>query len=97
MILYLPMSEKITFSVVQYDSEMSPLNETELSQCIPFLNATITFAGFKVTITRRSSVYLTAVYMPSAMFVFISWIRYIKIITFFVVLKHSSADWRLAG
>ncbi len=64
-------------SVVQYETNVSPLNpdQRKLETGGVGVNTTFSLAGFNVNLSRRGGPYLTSIYLPSAMFVIISWIR----------------------
>ena len=65
-------NEKIASSISDYNAYIVPLNEYEW---ITKNNHSISIVGFNITLERRIRIHLVSVYLPSTLFVFISWIR----------------------
>ena len=64
-------------SILDYSIELSPFGETFTWDSFEFSgNMNFTNAGFKMKMARHKVKYLINYYLPSGLFVIVSWVRY---------------------
>ncbi len=63
-------------SLVQFDTKLTDLTSDQKVYHAEYAKMNFSVAGFNVEFRRKSTVYLASIYLPSALFVMISWLRY---------------------
>ena len=69
------MKEEAIRSILDYDINIYPLNPEDTSYTA--LNMNYSVAGFQLVLTRKASFYVVTYYLPSGLFVVVSWISFL--------------------
>ena len=72
---FLPVKEEAIRSILDYDINIYPLNPEDTSYTA--LNMNYSVAGFQLVLTRKASFYVVTYYLPSGLFVVVSWISFL--------------------
>ena len=72
---FLPVKEEAIRSILDYDINIYPLNPKDTSYTA--LNMNYSVAGFQLVLTRKASFYVVTYYLPSGLFVVVSWISFL--------------------
>ena len=70
---FVPNSRSSIKSVLDYEIEI--FDPTETQYTVEALGLNYSVAGFEMVLTRKISFYIVTYYMPSGLFVVVSWIR----------------------
>ena len=71
---FVPNSRSSIKSVLDYEIEI--FDPTETQYTVEALGLNYSVAGFEMVLTRKISFYIVTYYMPSGLFVVVSWIRW---------------------
>ena len=72
---FLPTKEEAIRSILDYDINIYPLNPEDTSY--QALNMNYSVAGFQLVLSRKASFYVVTYYLPSGLFVVVSWISFL--------------------
>ena len=71
----MPTKEEAIRSILDYDINIYPLNPEDTSY--QALNMNYSVAGFQLVLSRKASFYVVTYYLPSGLFVVVSWISFL--------------------
>ena len=72
---FLPTKEEAIRSILDYDINIYPLAPEDTSY--QALNMNYSVAGFQLVLSRKASFYVVTYYLPSGLFVVVSWISFL--------------------
>ena len=72
---FIPVKEEAVRSILDYEIEIYPLDAEEKQYSA--LNMNYSVAGFKLVLARKMSFYVVTYYLPSGLFVVVSWISFL--------------------
>ena len=72
---FLPTKEEAIRSILDYDINIYPLNPEDTSY--QALNMNYSVSGFQLVLSRKASFYVVTYYLPSGLFVVVSWISFL--------------------
>ena len=72
---FIPVKEEAVRSILDYEIEIFPLTPEERQYSA--LNMNYSVAGFKLVLARKMSFYVVTYYLPSGLFVVVSWISFL--------------------
>ena len=72
---FIPKKEEAVRSILDYDIEIYPLSPEDKQYSA--LNMNYSVAGFKLVLARKMSFYVVTYYLPSGLFVVVSWISFL--------------------
>ena len=72
---FIPVKEDAVRSILDYEIEIFPLTVEERQYSA--LNMNYSVAGFKLVLARKMSFYVVTYYLPSGLFVVVSWISFL--------------------
>lgn len=72
---FIPVKEEAIRSILDYDINIYPLNPEDKSYSA--LNMNYSVAGFQLVLSRKISFYIVTYYLPSGLFVIVSWISFL--------------------
>jgi len=72
---FIPVKEEAVRSILDYDIDIHPLPLEE--QTYTALNMNYSVAGFQLVLSRKMSFYIVTYYLPSGLFVVVSWISFL--------------------
>lgn len=72
---FIPTKEEAIRSILDYDIEIHPLNPEDTSYAALGMNYSV--AGFQLVLSRKASFYVVTYYLPSGLFVVVSWISFL--------------------
>jgi hypothetical protein len=72
---FIPVEESSLKSVLDYDIKIYPLKPSETH--FTALNMNYSVAGFQLVLSRKISFYIITYYLPSGVFVVVSWISFL--------------------
>ena len=73
---YLPMSINSTESILDYEVDILYLSEQETFY-MPAETGNYSVAGFKMRLSRKTTHYVITYYLPSSLFVVVSWASFL--------------------
>ena len=71
---FIPVKEEAVRSILDYDINIYPLNPEDTHYSA--LNMNYSVAGFQLVLSRKISFYIVTYYLPSGLFVVVSWISF---------------------
>ena len=72
---FIPVKEEAVRSILDYDIEIYALSDQDKQYSA--LNMNYSVAGFKLVLARKMSFYVVTYYLPSGLFVVVSWISFL--------------------
>ena len=72
---FIPVKEEAVRSILDYDINIYPLNPEDTHYSA--LNMNYSVAGFQLVLSRKISFYIVTYYLPSGLFVVVSWISFL--------------------
>ena len=72
---FIPTKDEAVRSILDYDIEIYPLSPEDKQYSA--LNMNYSVAGFKLVLARKMSFYVVTYYLPSGLFVVVSWISFL--------------------
>ena len=72
---FIPVKEEAVRSILDYDIEIYPLVAEDKQYSA--LNMNYSVAGFQLVLARKVSFYVVTYYLPSGLFVVVSWISFL--------------------
>ena len=71
---FIPVKEEAVRSILDYEIEIYALSNEDKQYSA--LNMNYSVAGFKLVLARKMSFYVVTYYLPSGLFVIVSWVSY---------------------
>ena len=88
---FIPVKEEAVRSILDYEIEIYALSNEDKQYSA--LNMNYSVAGFKLVLARKMSFYVVTYYLPSGLFVVVSWISFLvnpEVIIFYPIILTSS-------
>ena len=88
---FIPVKEEAVRSILDYEIEIYALSNEDKQYSA--LNMNYSVAGFKLVLARKMSFYVVTYYLPSGLFVVVSWISFLvnpEVIIFYPITLTSS-------
>ena len=89
---FIPTKEEAIRSILDYDIDIHPLNPEDTSYAALGMNYSV--AGFQLVLSRKASFYVVTYYLPSGLFVVVSWISFLINPEVSCVSQYGLCKWR---